>query len=104
MCRPTTKPTPLKLQKVNDAFFIVKYIAGLKKKNMIRLTNKILPASSLGQAADPAEFLGSIYHFDEPLLFQPAGLFESQITTSVSQVQIKQPGHTDDGDSGNERW
>lgn len=56
------------------------------------------------QVADPAEFLGSIYHFDEPLVFQPAGLFEPKISISTSQVQIKQPGNTDDDNSGNERW
>ncbi|CAM0137304.1 unnamed protein product [Umbelopsis sp. WA50703] len=65
---------------------------------------QVVKTSSLGQAADPAEFLGSIYQFDEPLQFQPAGLFEPQVTTSVSQVQIKQPGNTDDDNSGNERW
>ncbi|KAI8576949.1 hypothetical protein K450DRAFT_254383 [Umbelopsis ramanniana AG] len=56
------------------------------------------------QVADPAEFLGSIYHFDEPLVFQPAGLFESKISISTSQVQIKQPGNSEDDNSGNERW
>jgi hypothetical protein len=77
----------------------------LASKKKILFSNKQKkPASSLGQAADPAEFLGSIYQFDEPLQFQPAGLFEPQVTTSVSQVQIKQPGNTDDDNSGNERW
>ncbi|CAO3684881.1 unnamed protein product [Umbelopsis vinacea] len=58
----------------------------------------------LEQAADPAEFLGTIYEFDEPLVFQPAGLFEPRSTTSVSQIQIKQPGSSEDDNSGNERW
>lgn len=68
------------------------------------LTNKQIMDGFLEQAADPAEFLGTIYEFDEPLVFQPAGLFEPRSTTSVSQIQIKQPGSSEDDNSGNERW
>ncbi|KAH8548296.1 hypothetical protein BGW37DRAFT_507410 [Umbelopsis sp. PMI_123] len=69
---------------------------GLQQTNATEIIN--------AQVADPAEFLGSIYHFDEPLVFQPAGLFEPKTTTTTSQVQIKQPGSSEDDNSGNERW
>ncbi|KAI8100166.1 uncharacterized protein BX664DRAFT_254190 [Halteromyces radiatus] len=50
--------------------------------------------------ADPAEYLGSFYHFDEPLAFS-SSILSSQPTQAVSQIRIKSPG----GDQGgNERW
>jgi hypothetical protein len=92
---------PLGLQQTNAT----EIINGMAKNILTSdedLSNKqiLLPA----QVADPAEFLGSIYHFDEPLVFQPAGLFEPKTTTTTSQVQIKQPGSSEDDNSGNERW
>lgn len=54
--------------------------------------------------ADPAEFLGTIYHLEDPLIYQSGGLFESVTSTATSQIQIKNPGSTKDDNSGNERW
>jgi hypothetical protein len=54
--------------------------------------------------ADPAEFLGTIYHLEDPLIYQSGGLFESVTSTATSQIQIKSPGSTRDDNSGNERW
>ncbi|CAO3586724.1 unnamed protein product [Absidia cylindrospora] len=50
--------------------------------------------------ADPAEYLGSFYHFDEPLAFS-SSIFSCKPTQAVSQIRIKSPG---DDESGNERW
>ncbi|CAO3615969.1 unnamed protein product [Cunninghamella blakesleeana] len=50
--------------------------------------------------ADPAEYLGSISHFDEPLAIY-SSLLSSQPSTAVSQIRIKSPG---DDKGGNERW
>lgn len=54
--------------------------------------------------ADPAEFLGTIYHLEDPLIYQSGGLFESTASIATSQIQIKNPGATKDDNSGNERW
>lgn len=54
--------------------------------------------------ADPAEFLGTIYHLEDPLIFQSGGLFQSVVSTATSQIQIKDPGATKDDSSGNARW
>jgi hypothetical protein len=52
-------------------------------------------------AAEPAEYLGSLYHFDEALYF-PARIFSGdQEDPPTSQLRIKSPG-ADKG--GNERW
>lgn len=54
--------------------------------------------------ADPAEFLGTITHLEDPLIYQSGGLFKSVTSTATSQIQIKNPGSTKDDHSGNERW
>lgn len=54
--------------------------------------------------ADPAEFLGTIYHLEDPLIYQSAGLFHPVLSTATSQIQIRNPGSTKDDNSGNERW
>lgn len=54
--------------------------------------------------ADPAEFLGTIYHLEDPLIYQPGGLFNPVVSTATSQIQIRNPGSTKDDNSGNERW
>ncbi|CEP12749.1 hypothetical protein [Parasitella parasitica] len=54
--------------------------------------------------ADPAEFLGTIYHLEDPLIFQSGALFSPVVSTATSQIQIKNPGSTKDDNSGNERW
>jgi hypothetical protein len=56
------------------------------------------------QGADPAEFLGTITHLEDPLIYQSGGLFKPVISTATSQIQIKSPGSTKDDNSGNERW
>ncbi|KAL0081784.1 hypothetical protein J3Q64DRAFT_1756232 [Phycomyces blakesleeanus] len=52
------------------------------------------------QGADPAEYLGSFYHFDEPLSI-PSSMFTRQRSITISQIRIKSPGADK---SGNERW
>lgn len=54
--------------------------------------------------ADPAEFLGTIYHLEDPLIYQSGGLFQSVVSTATSQIQIKDPGATKDDSTGNARW
>ncbi|CAO3594797.1 unnamed protein product [Absidia cylindrospora] len=55
---------------------------------------------SFYSGADPAEYLGSFYHFDEPLAFS-SSILSSQPSQAVSQIRIKSPG---DDQGGNERW
>ncbi|KAG2226039.1 hypothetical protein INT45_002505 [Circinella minor] len=50
---------------------------------------------------DPAEYLGSFYRFDEPLLFSPAMLSAEGPFEASSQIRIKSPGADK---SGNQRW
>ncbi|KAI8369536.1 uncharacterized protein BYT42DRAFT_584795 [Radiomyces spectabilis] len=54
--------------------------------------------------ADPAEFLGTIYELEEPLVFTAAGLFNSVTSTRSCQIQLKAPGTINNDRSGNERW
>ncbi|KAK4511456.1 uncharacterized protein ATC70_012671 [Mucor velutinosus] len=54
--------------------------------------------------ADPAEFLGTIYHLEDPLIYQSGSLFNPVLSTATSQIQIRNPGSTKDDNSGNERW
>ncbi|KAI8985886.1 hypothetical protein BDB01DRAFT_786677 [Pilobolus umbonatus] len=56
------------------------------------------------QGADPAEFLGTIYQLEDPLIYQAGSPFNPVISTATSQIQIKSPGSTKDDNSGNERW
>ncbi|KAI7903150.1 uncharacterized protein BX663DRAFT_507629 [Cokeromyces recurvatus] len=52
--------------------------------------------------ADPAEYLGSFYHFDEPLSFPSTFFFSKRPPEdAISQIRIKSPGADK---SGNERW
>jgi hypothetical protein len=53
-------------------------------------------SSPVLEGADPAEYLGGFYHFDEPLSFP-----HTNTTDAVSQIRIKSPGADK---SGNERW
>jgi hypothetical protein len=53
--------------------------------------------------SDPLEYLATIYRLEDPLIFK-AGMFSEGEDTSISQVQIKNPGETNDDISGNERW
>ncbi|KAI8647084.1 hypothetical protein BD408DRAFT_449403 [Parasitella parasitica] len=59
---------------------------------------------SASMSADPAEFLGTIYRLEDPLIYQPGALFSPVVSTATSQIQIKNPGSTKDDNSGNERW
>ncbi|KAG1449316.1 hypothetical protein G6F46_000860 [Rhizopus delemar] len=54
--------------------------------------------------ADPAEFLGTIYHLDDPLIYQSGSFFHPTVSIATSQIQIKSPGSTRNDNSGNERW
>ncbi|KAL9541578.1 hypothetical protein MBANPS3_009045 [Mucor bainieri] len=71
--------------------------------------NDTVSASYIGSnitsfGADPAEFLGTIYHLEDPLIYQSGGLFNPVLSTATSQIQIRNPGSTKDDNSGNERW
>ncbi|CDS06725.1 hypothetical protein LRAMOSA09252 [Lichtheimia ramosa] len=61
-------------------------------------------SSNQAPTAAPVEFLGTIYRFDEPLVFAPSKLTSPTVTTATSQIQIKDPGKTKGDSSGNERW
>ncbi|KAF1802525.1 hypothetical protein FB192DRAFT_1378493 [Mucor lusitanicus] len=57
--------------------------------------------SSTIRGVDPAEYLGGLTHFDEPLSI-PSNRFHSDTTLeAVSQIRIKSPGADT---AGNERW
>ncbi|KAL1935435.1 hypothetical protein VTP01DRAFT_4575 [Rhizomucor pusillus] len=49
---------------------------------------------------DPAEFLGSVNRFDEPLAFYPSLLIDGP-SSAITQIRIKSPGADK---SGNENW
>ncbi|KAF7728662.1 hypothetical protein EC973_005699 [Apophysomyces ossiformis] len=52
------------------------------------------------RGVDPAEYLGSFYHFDESLSY-PSSHLTKLPTDAISQIRIKSPGADA---SGNERW
>ncbi|KAI9474125.1 MAG: hypothetical protein EXX96DRAFT_652831 [Benjaminiella poitrasii] len=52
------------------------------------------------RGVDPAEYLGGLTHFDEPLSIQ-SNLFNDGPIEAITQVRIKSPGADT---SGNERW
>lgn len=52
------------------------------------------------RGVDPAEYLGNLLHFDEPLSL-PSSLFNYGPIEAISQIRIKSPGADA---SGNERW
>lgn len=54
--------------------------------------------------ADPAEFLGTIYHLEDPLIYESGALLNSTVSIATSQIQIQSPGSTKNDNSGNERW
>ncbi|CAO3654652.1 unnamed protein product [Mucor fragilis] len=57
--------------------------------------------SSTIRGVDPAEYLGGLTHFDEPLSI-PSNRFHSDNTLeAISQIRIKSPGADT---AGNERW
>ncbi|KAI7870529.1 hypothetical protein BDF14DRAFT_1770954 [Spinellus fusiger] len=56
------------------------------------------------KVSDPAEFLGTIYQLEDPLVFDSGSLFYSTQSTAISQIQIKNPGETHGDSRGNERW
>ncbi|KAI9269861.1 hypothetical protein BY458DRAFT_475299 [Sporodiniella umbellata] len=58
----------------------------------------IVPLRS--QGVDPAEYLGSLTRFDEPLAI-PSSVRQPALKEVVSQIRIKSPGADT---SGNERW
>ncbi|KAG0737748.1 hypothetical protein G6F62_002187 [Rhizopus arrhizus] len=54
--------------------------------------------------ADPAEFLGTIYHLEDPLIYEAGTFLSSKESIATSQIRIKTPGSTKDDNTGNERW
>ncbi|CAO3637991.1 unnamed protein product [Mucor hiemalis] len=52
------------------------------------------------------EYLGTVNHLDDPLLFGPANIFHMRpkLSKSTSQIQIQNPGETNGDAAGNERW
>ncbi|CDH58077.1 hypothetical protein RO3G_01268 [Lichtheimia corymbifera JMRC:FSU:9682] len=83
-------------------------IAVFAFSSLVPLDNAISSSSSsssnnndtLTITADPAEYLGSFYHFDEPLSFPPT-FMTGNPSTAISQIRIKSPGADK---SGAERW
>jgi hypothetical protein len=61
-------------------------------------TNELNTTHTRG--VDPAEYLGGLIHFDEPLSI-PSNVFNKGRTEAISQIRIKSPGADA---SGNERW
>ncbi|KAF7723968.1 hypothetical protein EC973_001484 [Apophysomyces ossiformis] len=59
------------------------------------------PLRSSIDAANPAEYLGSIYHFDEPLSFSSGVFSKSNDQVAISQIRLRAPGADQ---RGNERW
>ncbi|KAI9276168.1 hypothetical protein BY458DRAFT_506573 [Sporodiniella umbellata] len=59
---------------------------------------------TITQGTDPAEFLGTIYHLEDPLIYQAGALLNSTVSVATSQIQIQSPGSIKDDYSGNERW
>lgn len=52
------------------------------------------------RGVDPAEYLGNLVHFDEPLSIK-SNVFHPKEREAISQIRIKSPG----ADArGNERW
>ncbi|KAI8073215.1 hypothetical protein BC940DRAFT_290816 [Gongronella butleri] len=49
---------------------------------------------------EPAEFVGSFDHFDEPLVLS-SSLLSGLVSSATSQIRIKSPG---DDQGGNQRW
>ncbi|KAI9357175.1 hypothetical protein BD770DRAFT_420182 [Pilaira anomala] len=67
--------------------------------------SQIVPSSLLFnttqvKGVDPAEYLGNLVHFDEPLSIQSSA-FDKCSKEAISQIRIKSPGADL---SGNERW
>ena len=58
-------------------------------------------SSNLTATADPVpEYLGSFYHFDEPLSF-PSTFITNGPAKAISQIRIRNPGADK---AGSERW
>ena len=55
------------------------------------------------QGVDPAEYLGHLVHFDEPLSI-PSSRFNHPPLQAITQVRIRSPGTAGTDTSGNERW
>ncbi|KAI9306759.1 hypothetical protein BJ944DRAFT_159312 [Cunninghamella echinulata] len=86
---------------INDAdisVFAFSHIVPTLTYDSTTTTNQLNITKILG--ADPAEYLGSFSHFDEPLALY-SSLLSSQPSTAISQIRIKSPG---DDQGGNERW
>ncbi|KAG0168303.1 hypothetical protein DFQ30_004950 [Apophysomyces sp. BC1015] len=62
--------------------------------------NDIDSVSPIARGVDPAEYLGSFYHFDEALSY-PSSHLTKHSTNAISQIRVKSPGADA---SGNERW
>ncbi|KAG0170511.1 hypothetical protein DFQ28_001972 [Apophysomyces sp. BC1034] len=63
--------------------------------------SQIVPPLQSSAAANPAEFLGSFYHFDEPLSIPSAFFSNSAEQVAISQIRLRVPGADQ---RGNERW
>lgn len=61
--------------------------------------NEMLPSAK-------QEYLGTVTHLDDPLLFGPTNLLKlrPKLSISTSQIQIQNPGETNGDAAGNERW
>ncbi|CAO3630694.1 unnamed protein product [Mucor hiemalis] len=64
------------------------------------MNTTIVNSTTHTRGVDPAEYLGNLLHFDEPLSI-PSSLFNYGPIEAISQIRIKSPGADA---SGNERW
>ncbi|OZJ05234.1 hypothetical protein BZG36_02313 [Bifiguratus adelaidae] len=81
-------------------------ISAVAKYREIRQQRRQGTVTSHTQSTPAVEFLGTVYHFDEPLTFPSAPFSKGgRLTAATSQVRLKEPGYTEDGDKeGNEKW
>ncbi|KAI9259100.1 hypothetical protein EDC94DRAFT_156235 [Helicostylum pulchrum] len=92
------------IRMTNTAFSVFASSHYVPTALLMSINNDISNSTMNTMGADPAEFLGTIYHLEDPLIYQSGKLFESVTSTATSQIQIKNPGSTKDDNSGNERW
>ncbi|KAG2205361.1 hypothetical protein INT47_007146 [Mucor saturninus] len=92
------------IRMTNTAFSVFASSHYVPTAMLMAVNNSTTNMTMVTMGADPAEFLGTIYHLEDPLIYQSGGLFQSVTSTATSQIQIKNPGSTKDDNSGNERW
>jgi hypothetical protein len=83
---------------VADADISVFAFSQIVPSTTITTNNNVNMTNTRG--VDPAEYLGGLVHFDEPLSIK-SSIFNQGLIETISQIRIKSPGADT---SGNERW